>query len=450
MRGNKFKILRVIVPALAALLTWMCTPDGDFVIDGGGRSVPGGETKVSGRVSPVADRNVTIMVAGGRNSLAGYITEDMGALAEHALDFLSVGNYATDNILVVLSRIGSSYSRACPAVLYRLCKDRNGNVQRDTIKVWGDFTPLFGETTLKDALETVWNEFPATGYGMVLSSHASGYLPDGYYDDPNAWEAAHGGDDPGNDIWSTMSRRAVREEFPPIPEYPAVKSVGQDIDGKAAVEMDLTVFEESIPFKMDYILFDCCLMAGVEVAWQLKDKADIIGFSPTEIMADGFDYDRLPSRLISYNPDPVQVCRDYMAQYKGVERSDPYATISVVNTARLDNLAKVCKTLFEKYRAQMNAVNPDKIQRYWRANRHFFYDLRDIMAKSGASADDLAALDAALDQAILYKDHTDKFMTIPITDYSGLSMYLPSYGGKALSVWYKENIAWNKATELIK
>ena len=152
----------------------------------------------------------------------------------------------------------------------------------------------------------------------------------------------------------------------------------------------------------------------------------------------------------------MQVCKDYFYQYKKPDgttsSSSAYATISVVDTEHLDELADVCRDIFEKYREKINAVNAGKVQIYYRMDRHFFYDLRDIVAKAGASAEDLAVLDEALGKVIVYKDHTDYFFSIPIKDntYSGLSMYLPPKGSEVLDKFYKENLDWNAATQLVK
>ena len=74
------------------------------------------------------------------------------------------------------------------------------------------------------------------------------------------------------------------------------------------------------------------------------------------------------------------------------------------------------------------------------------------LAKSGASAEDLALLDAALSKAVAYKDHTPSFLGISISDqtYSGLSMYLPKMGSSILNSFYRDNVSWNDATELVK
>ena len=455
------------IPGAIALLVLMalvlsCAKDPYFDIDSSRStdSSSGSDSSGSGssssrdagdRLYPVIDRNVMIMISGGRNSLSSYLATD---LEELVASEIPSGRYASENVLIIISRIGSNKNKEVPAVMYRAYRDKDGMVVRDTLMRWGGFTPIFGENTLKDALQLVVDQFPGSHYGIVLSSHGTGYLPDGYYKDPEAYEAAHGGSFQSFSAGGLRSMSA--EKFPPIQDYPAVKTIGQDDDAEHSVEMELKAFRDAIPCRMDYILMDACLMGCIEVAYELRDKAAIIGFSPTEILADGFDYKLLTSRLLCKEPDPVQVCKDYFYQYKkpdGTTSSgSAYATISAVNTKYLDALAQLCRGLFEKYRENMDNVNADIIQHYFRFERHFFYDMRDILVKSGISGEDLAALDDVLEKLVIYKDHTDYFISIPIKDdtYSGLSMFLPSKGSAILNSFYKENLDWNTATQLVK
>ena len=446
------KIPGTFMLLLLMALTLSCAKDSYFDIDSSGKEASPYTPGEKGRISPVVNRNVMIMISGGRNSLSGYLATDLEELEN---SIIPGSKYAMEDVLVIISRNGNNNAVSTPASMYRVYRGRNGEVVRDTLSKWGGFTPLFGENTLEDALSTIVDEFPQSHYGIVLSSHATGYLPDGYYKDPAAYEDAHKVKAPKSSAFK--GRRSIQSEFfPPIPDYPAVKSIGQDDDISNPVEMELRTFHDIIPCHMDYILFDACLMGGVEVAYELRDKADIIGFSPTEILADGFDYKLLTSRLLKDDPDPVQVCKDYFYQYKKPDgtttSSSAYATISVIDTEHMDGLAAVCRTLFEKYRSGMNSINAGSVQRYYRMERHFFYDLRDILAKSGASAEDLSALDNALEKVVVYKDHTDYFFGIQIRDdtYSGLSMYLPAQGSDVLDKFYRENIDWNRATQLVK
>lgn len=395
------------------------------------------------RSQSIPDRRVMIMVSAGYNSLYSYLANDLQDLET---GYLPEGKYLNSDVLLVLARHpvrSGDYSTPSAPLLYRLYKDRSGEVVRDTLKTWSGDTQLCTEETLRDALSWIGMKFPATGYGMVFSSHASGWLPSGYYSDPENYETSHAS-------YSAKSRRGVREVFPPIDPYPAVKSLGQDKTAAGGVEFELKEFADAIPFHLDYLLIDACLSGCVEVAYALRDKADIVGFSPAEVLAEGFNYVEIASRLLNGEPDPVGVCEEYFAYYDSQTGSNRSATITAVDTRKLDQLANVCKELFEKYRTAVRTLDGNRVQGYFRFNRHFFYDLKDILVQAGISAQEEARLDAALDACILYKAATPYFLTIPIQRYCGLTMYLPSMGTDYLDSFYKENMAWNEATELVK
>ena len=175
-----------------------------------------------------------------------------------------------------------------------------------------------------------------------------------------------------------------------------------------------------------------------------------MGFSQTEVLAMGFDYYTLASRLLQYNPDPVQVCKDYFARYDIKTGGDRSATISAVDTRQMEPLVTICKTLFDKYRSELKSMKGGNVQGYFRYDRHFFYDLEDILIKAGITAEEKAALEDALNQCVVYKAATDYFLGIPRNTACGLSMYLPSMGSDYLDTFYTNHIAWNKATELVK
>ena len=234
-----------------------------------------------------------------------------------------------------------------------------------------------------------------------------------------------------------------------------MKSIGQDQVGTTgnylSYEILLEDFARALPMKMEYILFDACLMGGVEVAYEFKDKCRYVGFSQTEVLAEGFDYRSLATHLLgSADPDPQSVCEDYFIQYdiqEGISRS---ATISLIDCSQMDDLAQVCGRLFEKCRTSISALNPSLVQRYYRSNYHWFYDLYDIVDKAGADSEEKAELQNALDKCVIYKANTPKFMSnLTISVYSGLSMYLPCHGSMELSKYYR-TLEWNEATSLVK
>lgn len=388
-------------------------------------------------------RNVVLYVASGFNSLASFLAED---IADLEAGTLPTRNSSTEPVLLVLSRLPQDpsfpdYTVPTSPVMFRLYADAGGAAVRDTLKVWSEDTPISKEETLAEAFELVNRAFPGNRYGLIFSSHASGWLPPRYYDNPAVFES----------VSSSAFRRSASAYYPPIDRdaFPLVKSVGMD-RGEPVLETDLDAFAAAIPFHLDYILFDACLMGCVEVAYELRNKTDLVGFSQTEVLADGFDYHRLSSHLLTRNPDPVAVCEDYFNFYDAQSGTMRSATISVVDTRELDNLATVCKSLFEKYRFQINSIPGKRVQGYFRYERHFFYDLKDILVQSGITPEEEAQLQQALDKCMVYKAATPSFLGVSINTFSGLSMYLPSMGSNYLDNYYREHVAWNQATTLVK
>ena len=386
--------------------------------DSGGRIIPQREYSEP-------SRRVMVMISAGFNSLSSYLASDLEDLSNGELP---VGNSYSSDILLVLARTVSSsgnYGTPVSPALYRLYRDSQGEVHRDTLKTWSSDTPISSGETIHDALSFVQSRFPAKGYGVVISSHASGWLPKGYYDSPGSYE----------------------KSFSPGGPY---HSIGQDKTSTGGVEMDLNEFVQAIPMHLDYLLIDACLSGCVEVAYALKDVADVVGFSPAEVLASGFRYDTITSHLLGGTPDPVSVCKEYFDYYDKQTGSNRSATITVVSPARLENLASVCRELFENYRTQISALSGNIVQGYFRFDHHYFYDLEDILVKAGITDFEKYRLEEALDECILYKAATPYFLQIPIYTYSGLSMYLPSMGTSFLDNFYKSQMDWNNATELVK
>ena len=131
------------------------------------------------------------------------------------------------------------------------------------------------------------------------------------------------------------------------------------------------------------------------------------------------------------------------------------ATISLVDCHKMEDLALVCKDIFETQRNEIAALEGNKgIQRYYRSAYEsihgWFFDLESIVSASAPSEDQLDRFREALNACILYKATTLKFMnSINIVTHSGFSMYLPYKERNYLNTFYK-TLEWNKDTELIK
>ena len=422
--------VRLILVSLLTLLFCSCERDGfDLTLSLG----PYGEET----------RQVLLLYEAGFNSLSADINYNLNVIRKGYLP----GKGRNEDVVLVFSHQTlynrRSYTEETAPVMYRLYS-RNGEPQADTLKVWPVGTPVANKEVMTEVFNWVREEFPAAGYGAVLSSHATGYLPEDYYSNSRKYE---GRDRGGSVSWSRQFRSFGQEHYSA---------------GTRTQEMEIKDLAAAIPYKLDYILFDACLMGTVEVAWELRNVCSFVAFSPCEIPAAGFDFEHLTEHLLKPDvPDVKAVCEDYYAAY---ESDSIYgATITLVDCRRLDLLASTCRSLFDTYRSGIRNLSGKNVQVYDRISGskgyYAFFDLKDMLREAGASDTDLASLQAALDEAIVYEAHTARFINVKLDRVCGLAMYLPSYpdyrrdiyhGTEFLDGFYKDNIAWNQATALVK
>lgn len=398
-------------------------------------------------------RNVLLLYSAGYNSISSYLQEDIEDLMK---GWIPDGG-RNENILLIYSHQTSKrsdYMTDNPPTLTRVWQECSGDIMKDTLVTYAPLTRSATVSQMKEVLTFVRDHFPAKSYGMIFSSHATGFLPAGYYSSPDDY--VFQGKTAQMGITYPVETSPVPYVAPEHnPSLPAVKSIGQDQVGtgssSVSYEMELSSFAQAIPMQMEYILFDACLMGGVEVAYELKDKCRYVGFSQAEVLAEGFDYTTLTTHLLgTRTPDPEAVCYDYYRQYEiqsGVYQS---ATISFIDCTKMQRLAGCCHDLFGKYRDGISDLNPKDVQRFFRSDYHWFFDLQDIIVKAGATEQEVGQLEEALAECVVYKAATPSFMgSFDIKTFSGFSMYLPCYEEEELDKYYK-TLQWNIATGLVE
>ena len=412
------RYIKIVLAIVSAIAMFSCTSEWQDELEPGYSNSNGNP---GDRVILEETRDVLVLYSAGNNDISSFLSNDIDTLRMSG--WLPTA-YRDDDVVVVYA-----HSPKKNPVLCRLYRDFDDTVVMDTLVTYGvsDFSST--TTQLNKVLTEVKSLFPAAGYGLVFSSHATGYLPAGFYGNENSY--IYTGD--------------------------MMRSVGQDKVSGVSHEIELADFVDAIPMKLDYLIFDACLMGGVEVAYQLRNKVKYLVCSPTEVLAEGMNYKTLVSNLFaSEEPDLQKVCYDYFVQYdvrEGVNRS---ATITLLDCTRMSQLAGLCEELFESYRDEILKVNYRYVQRYYRESQnyrdryHWFYDLESILVEAGITDAEKVRLRAALDECIIYKNHTPSFMnSFAIKTYSGLSMYLPSHGHSELSKFYK-TLDWNVATGLVR
>lgn len=444
MKHNLYNIIFLFLIALTAASScksdWLDEP-----------VIPGNSGNSHGeRVETEDRRKVMLLYIAGYNDLQSYLQKN--------IDDLMTGwiprSGRRDDVLLVYSHLAKSrfdLNTPVTPVLTRIYTDNSGQVVTDTLVRYDQNTISASASQLNKVLNDVKDTFAAKSYGLIFSSHATGYLPAGYYSSPGDYVFqekmmySSGKRDRSPITYGTYVERVE------VPGLPMTKSIGQDVAGDISYEIELDDFAKAIPMKLDYILFDACLMGGIEVAYELADKCDRIGFSQTEVLAQGFDYTTITAHLLHNRPsaDPLMVCKDYFEYYNAQEDVYQSATISLVDCNRLEPLAELCQELFDRYRIGIDGINPTKVQRFYTGSHKWFYDLESIITEAGADAEDLEKLKEAIEDCILYKAHTPAFLSsLKINTFSGFSMYLPKNGSQQLDKYYR-TLKWNKATGLV-
>lgn len=329
------------------------------------------------------------------------------------------------DVLLVLEHYESSYPK-----LKRLFIDKFGVPQEEVLEEYPGRTSTDPDL-LHEVLTYVNSIFPAKEKGLLFSSHGTGWLPEGYYRNPNAF----GG-----------STAQFEEE--PDPYAHLVKSFGQIGDS----EMDIIKLAEALPIEYSYIIFDACLMGGIEVAYELKDKSKYQILSPTEIMAAGFPYDAVMKSAFEKDVPLKQRLRSLTRSYYDYysSKQNQGGTIVMIESEELEDVASSAKVIYTKCRKNIENIDVSTLQPYFRfSSRHWFYDLGDVMESMGADASDLNSFKLALDGAIVEKYHTASFLNIDIKSYSGLSTYLQKPKNPFLDSYYK-GFSWNRDVSAIR
>ena len=420
---NIFSIAAMVLCTMATLVAVSCSKGEEFAWN-----ESFAPSKGYSRIDNGETRHVMLLYSAGFNNLSYDLSEDIEELCNGDMP----GSGRNDNVMLVLTHLKNDGNNLTPAYLVRLYKRLGGEPVRDTVKVFDFKYGCADADAMKEVLTYIKDNYPARDYGMVFSSHGTGWLPPFYtLNSGQSYEFAP-------QRTSSMQHSIGNEDI-------------KDESGrKVYYEMELCDFAQALPMHFDYILFDACLMGCIEVAYELKDKCDHIGFSQTEIMSQGFDYTTLASHLVTNpsGPDPEAVCREYFASYNNEQARYPHATISYIDCAGLESLAEVCKSIFAAHRSGLASINPNTVQIYYQYNWHWFYDMKDIVEQCGATPAEMEAFDAALTRCVRYVDFTDKFLSIDIRRDCGFSMYLPCDGNSTLDRYYK-TLLWNKDTGLV-
>lgn len=345
----------------------------------------------------------------GRTVLV-YIAADnnLSSSVEGDLSMMELGLQGADmrngNLLAYVDRRNQNPQ------LIRFVQEKD-SVRREVIENYPIDHSSATPERLGEVLRQVTQAFPSDHYGLILWSHGTAWLPYSYKSYLRSF-----GVDGGNHFMSANDLASALADY-----------------------------------HFDFLLFDACYMGSLEVAYALRHVTDYLIASPTEVLVDGFPYQLFIGDLFAAEVNAAHVAAQFYAYY---EKS--YGTVSAIQTAELDELAAICRTIFkDKSEEELFAVSVKELQllEYLTGSVHALYDAADYVRQLATDAQ-WAQFESCLERVVLYKAATPKSAYsypsygggsfLPIERFSGLSIYVPQRELSELNTWYQQ-MEWYQA-----
>lgn len=230
------------------------------------------------------------------NNLSSYSVSDLGEITQ-AVQWGHLGK----------SRLIIYYARKNAAELLEMTADGT-----NVIKTYSNDLMSVNASRMTEVINDAKAFAPADTYGMIFWGHGSGYLQNGI-DESNITPLSYGGENiNGTNYWMNIT------------------TLSSVLSGKG----------------FDWIYFDCCFMAGIEVAYELRHVTNTIVASATEIPADGMPYHSTLQYLMPKNSDldaAAKATFDFYDQETGMYRT---CTMSVIHTDAIDEIASAMKAIY--------------------------------------------------------------------------------------------------------
>lgn len=355
----------------------------------------------------VVQRTILAYLIGnnGSNDLSSFLKNDFMEMCEGMSDVDD-----SRNKLLVYSQ-----SKNNKPYLIHIRKNK-GRVIADTVVRYENQNPL-ERSVMTEVIRYVAKKYPARDYGLILASHGEGW------------------------IQGSASTRWFG-----------------DYDGYYMDIADIAdVLSQFQPF--NFILFDACYMQAIEVAYQLKDCADYIISSPTEIPGPGAPYQKvIPAAFANKSDIGVDVGAAYYNYYdnmfekKGSEWSLG-VSISVIKTSELNELASVTKNILPQYIENKEVIDVSSLLYYDREYTRYYYDFNQLMSLITGDNDDYTIWRSAFDKSQPYfkttrtnyargKLNNGSLGKFDMTGSSGMAIYIPR-NNVTLSSYY-HTLSWYK------
>lgn len=318
-------------------------------------------------------RHTLLVYMAGDNNLSRETTQKIKAIAE--------GFHDSGSHLLVYQDYNHAAAgeQATPLLLKLEATGAHSPARIDTLERYAQENSASAEVFGR-VLRQVALQYPAESHGLLLFSHGTGWLPQGTFARPRSITA----------------------------------------DGKS--EMEVCDFAAAIPDgHFDYIVLEACLMAGVEVAYELRHKTRTLLASSAEIISPGFTpvYPELVPYLFESPANLEGFARRFHTYADGLSGLYRSSTLSVIATEGIEELARQVLPVLR----QPQQPEPEDVQEFNRNEALLYFDLGHYMQLAATPEQD-RAFRQALSKVVIYQAATPQFVGAPIQYHSGLTVYL--------------------------
>ena len=266
---------------------------------------------------------------------------------------------------------------------------------------WENEIDMGDGETLKDFMVWATTEYPAQRKILVIWDHGSG------------WKKV--AEDQGSHLTVPEIRKSI-EDYREITGDPPLTMIG----------------------------FDACLMGMFEIAYELKDQAEMIHGSEAYEPLEGWTYNHLLYKLEQQTTNSElahYIVNDYIESYRNGSVYTSYSvTAAVVDTSKLEDVWDK----LEDFSGQINSVLPvyrdqvsysrDQTQRYdQNPDYRDLYDLAINVENRIPVSDTIKysrELQNSINDAVIAEDHWQKPGKLPVERAHGLTIYFPTEGAE--------------------
>lgn len=320
--------------------------------------------------------------------------------------------------------------------------EQTNNVERKTLKTYEghEYTTVNG---IKTILEDVKSQASALNYAMIVGCHGTGWTYTDSWENYPYYAKPYSFD-------TTQDDTSFTRAYVSSVNDPATRFYGS-VDDIATFSTDIPTLAEAIQtagIKMQYIMFDDCYMANVEVAYELRNATNFLIASTCEVMNVGFPYQTMWTWLARWQPNYSSAVSAFNTFYKNY--TYPYGTVSAIDCRKMEELAATMKLVNQKY--TLDPTQLEELQVLDGFLTHIFYDFGDYITHLCPERALLNRIESALNSVVTSKANTPEFYThlfqtgfsVPINTFSGIAISDPSQNPMVLKS--HQRTSWYKAT----